>query len=517
MLKKIIFLLIFSCVSSFLSASKWSERAFDMLEDCTAKELRRAIETDYSFVNYTQGVEKKNILMGALESEREIDIINVLLRAGISPDSKDANKKTALMYACENTSDLNIIKKLIENNAPFKFQRKNRVLRKDKAGKTCFDYAKKNPDSAAVINLLSMYANPDFSPEVNEPENQELSPVEDVPPAEEESLPSELETEIDSPLSEDSVPDEVPETEETVPSVEEPQNEDTTEKINAEEVVKEVKEPEIDIRVNDEKLLKQDEPESFESPVNELFELDKKVGPGVFLDSIHLYDYAEDKLPDNNIPASDIKKFPVEFTFIEKPNERNANGLTLLMEAVKAGNVKAMTDLIMSGADINAIDKEGWTALMFAVRFQKNPEVTRTLLSFGASSIIKNKYGISALQLAAGYSDNPEVIDLIIKPFKPESEEFRSAFVYGIKNSNKAKNLKPFIDRNIQMNVPYKGKTYLMYACESNRNTDIIKLLLKAGASKYQLEANTNKSAFDYAKENSNLKHDSIYWSLNIK
>ena len=43
----------------------------------------------------------------------------------------------------------------------------------------------------------------------------------------------------------------------------------------------------------------------------------------------------------------------------------------------------------------------------------------------------------------------------------------------------------------------------------------IIKLLLENGADPYIISSE-KKNAFGYAKENSKIMHDSVYWSLNV-
>lgn len=60
-------------------------------------------------------------------------------------------------------------------------------------------------------------------------------------------------------------------------------------------------------------------------------------------------------------------------------NAKDENGVTPLMIASAVGDMKIANDLILSGADIKARDKEGGTALNYArdenvFRFLKNLE-----------------------------------------------------------------------------------------------------------------------------------------------
>ncbi|MBQ0050657.1 MAG: ankyrin repeat domain-containing protein [Treponema sp.] len=501
-MKKILFFLMLLGVFS-LYASKWADSAFTAVEVKSASEVRRMAETDYSFIKYKQGENKQNVLMYALECDRDIDVVKALLKAGISPTEKDKNGKTVLMYACENSSDLETIKTVLEYGAPFKYQRKSRILKTDKSGNNCFDYAKMNEDTAPILELLGMYAEDPKAGQIVQEETEDES---------EEELEEDLETEENTDeVAEDLTEAEIP-VADAIAAV-------ATEGL-IEEAAVAVAVPSLGLEL--EKKNSEDDvvqPELYDDVypyTQEIFNLEKSVGPGLHKDSAYLYDYASNRTNDL-IPQDLIKKEQLDYTKIDSPNSADPNGVTKLMKAAKSGDKKLIRDLIMSGADIEAKDKEGWTALMYAARYQRDYTVVKLLLAYGANSKINNNYGLNSIKLAAAFSKSPEVVECLITPFSKNSEELREAFVYGIKNSNDAKILQPFLDKKLQLNVAYNGKSYLMYAAEYNRKTDIIEMLLKAGAPKEQLETNTGKTAFDYAKTNTKLKRDSVYWSLNTK
>ena len=73
-----------------------------------------------------------------------------------------------------------------------------------------------------------------------------------------------------------------------------------------------------------------------------------------------------------------------------------------------------------------------------------------------------------------------------------------------------------FLDMAIPVNAFYEGKTPLMYAAQFSNSTNVIRLLLENNAV-VGIRSSEGKIAFDYAKENKNLKHDTIYWALNKK
>ena len=92
------------------------------------------------------------------------------------------------------------------------------------------------------------------------------------------------------------------------------------------------------------------------------------------------------------IPAALIAAEEAARNFIPNANNRSSNGRTKLMIAAKKGDIQKIEDLLYSGAQIDAKDDEGWTALMYSARFQKDADVTKLLLYKGADRTIKNKY-----------------------------------------------------------------------------------------------------------------------------
>ena len=63
------------------------------------------------------------------------------------------------------------------------------------------------------------------------------------------------------------------------------------------------------------------------------------------------------------------------------------------------GDYKMVKYLIESGADINAKDKNGWTALMFAAR-NGYDKIAQLLIKSGADIKAKDRDGKTALSLA---------------------------------------------------------------------------------------------------------------------
>ncbi len=226
--------------------------------------------------------------------------------------------------------------------------------------------------------------------------------------------------------------------------------------------------------------------------------------------SIFLLDYAEEETP------AVVK---MEEPLIENPNAADKNGVTLLMKAAKAGNDWDVELLLKSGADVNLRDKDDWTALMYAARYQNNLSIMNMLIENGAYTRVRNKFNATPLLMASHYSQNPEIVSLLLKNRTNSEDEVYRAFIFAITGISvsdhiRAAKVEQFIKMQLPLNRLWKGQTPLMYACQYGKSTEVIKQLLDAGADASMKDEN-GKTAFDYAKNNKNLEHNDIYWMLN--
>ena len=229
--------------------------------------------------------------------------------------------------------------------------------------------------------------------------------------------------------------------------------------------------------------------------------------------SAFLLDYAENEdKPAEQPPANKTE-------YIENPNAADKNGVTLLMRAAKAGNDWDVNLLLKNGADVNLRDKDGWTALMYAVRYQNNLNILNMLIENAAYIRVRNKFNATPLLMAADYSQNPEIISVLLKNRSVSEDEVFRAFIFAITGNSSSDHIreakiKLFLDMGIPLNRLWKGQTPLMYAAQYGKSTLVLKQLIDAGANPALQDENGN-TAFEYAKANKNLAHDDIYWSLN--
>ena len=209
------------------------------------------------------------------------------------------------------------------------------------------------------------------------------------------------------------------------------------------------------------------------------------------------------------------------YQLIPNPDERDASGKTLLMRAAKEGNEWELKQLLDSHADVNLKDSDGWTALMYAVRYSGSLECVEKLLEAGADVTGKNTYGFSALVLAASYNGNPQILNKLLENYKASDKEVLRALVFLLTEQNiserqQLSKLQIFMDKAVPLNILYEGKTPLMYAAQYGNSTKILQILLD-NQSSVTMRSTEGKTAFDYATKNNNLAHNETYWALNKK
>jgi len=107
---------------------------------------------------------------------------------------------------------------------------------------------------------------------------------------------------------------------------------------------------------------------------------------------------------------------------------------------VETGTPQQIQAAIDQGEDVNAQDKLlGWTALMYAARFNKNPEVITTLLKANADVNAKDTDGWTPLMWAAWKNQDLRVITTLLKAGadgKAKSNEGKTAFDYAQDNES---------------------------------------------------------------------------------
>jgi ankyrin repeat protein len=96
---------------------------------------------------------------------------------------------------------------------------------------------------------------------------------------------------------------------------------------------------------------------------------------------------------------------------------RDRDGRTALMYAIVAEDAepRMIEYLVQHGADVNAVEKGGWTPLHFAARDHK-VEIATILLSHGATIDSVDAYGNTPLSrcLSSAYPDKLAMVDFLL-------------------------------------------------------------------------------------------------------
>ena len=151
-------------------------------------------------------------------------------------------------------------------------------------------------------------------------------------------------------------------------------------------------------------------------------------------------------------------------------------------DAVERGDLAAARALVQKGANVNAPQSDGATALHWAV-YRDSVEAVDLLMRAGAKSVT-NREGMTPLAMAALYG-NPQIVDRLLKggaDAKALGPNGESMVMFGARNGN------PDVIRllveagaNVNAREPVRGTTALMWAVEQ-KHPEAVAALLKAGA-----------------------------------
>jgi hypothetical protein len=173
---------------------------------------------------------------------------------------------------------------------------------------------------------------------------------------------------------------------------------------------------------------------------------------------------AEEKL----LRAAAVNNFEVVRQLIEEGaniNATNKDGKTALMFA--ASDAKATADFLALGAQVTLRDLEGWDALFCAA---KNGDLAtvKLLLAKGADPAGTDKFGMSALQVAVVYS-KPEIVKHLVEigaDIEARDAQGKTALLHAVEQ-NRAEIAGFLLDRGADVTVKDKfGRTCFSFANE---------------------------------------------------
>lgn len=162
-------------------------------------------------------------------------------------------------------------------------------------------------------------------------------------------------------------------------------------------------------------------------------------------------------------------------------NVRDADGVTPLMYAAAIGSVEAMTRLLARGADVNARNTLGSSALTWATN---DVAKVRLLLDRGANVNVVSKPGRTPLLVATMDDASADVVRLLMARGADvhASDKLQATALHTAAVAADIETLRVLLDAKLDVNArDAAGFTPLMVAV-ANGSLDAVKLLLSKGA-----------------------------------
>ncbi|MBR1672834.1 MAG: ankyrin repeat domain-containing protein [Fretibacterium sp.] len=178
------------------------------------------------------------------------------------------------------------------------------------------------------------------------------------------------------------------------------------------------------------------------------------------------------------------------------------------LEICRSGREQQIIDALDAGADANAKDNEGVTALMYAIAGNPNPSIVPLLLDAGADARAVDANGRTALMVAARANRNPGVVAVLLSTGTDVNAKDKSGWtalmMAGAFNKN-ADIIAILVDAGAIVNARTShGQTALMFSAGLNNNPAVIAALLDAGAD-VNVRDEGGRMAVGYARDNGNI------------
>lgn len=155
---------------------------------------------------------------------------------------------------------------------------------------------------------------------------------------------------------------------------------------------------------------------------------------------------------------------------------------SLLADAAEKSDWAKVRTLLKVKADVNAVQKDGMTALHWTVHHD-DLEITKLLLAAGAKATVENRFGVTPLSLACT-NGNAEVIRALLAAGADANTVLRGGetVLMTAARSGRVEPVKVLLDAGANVDAKdRKDQTALMWAA-ADGHAAVVELLIKAGA-----------------------------------
>ncbi len=194
-------------------------------------------------------------------------------------------------------------------------------------------------------------------------------------------------------------------------------------------------------------------------------------------------------------------------------NDGNKDGMTALMFAVENNSPDVVQVLLDAGADVNAEDKKKRTALDFAKRRKSSvPEMVKMLLDAGASARKWPDDAFLELCKAGTAEEIREALECGAN-INAKDKDGRTVLMFAVENNSPDIVLQALMNAGADANAKDKqDMTALMYAAK-NSNPEAVKVLLEGGADATVKDKQDMTVLMWAAAENSNSEVATMFLS----
>ncbi len=166
-------------------------------------------------------------------------------------------------------------------------------------------------------------------------------------------------------------------------------------------------------------------------------------------------------------------------------NAVNARGETALMWFALNDNLEIVKELIKAGAKVNVVGKSGNTALGYAIiAHSHNTEMVKELIKAGADVNLGESLGTGTALMTACLLERTEIVKELIKAGAKVNAVDRdggTALMYAMFQRHGREMVKELIKAGADVNAVNKeGETALMFAAK--KGPEVVQILLEAGA-----------------------------------